>query len=267
MSLLRVERLTVWYESLFGDVRALDRCSLAAEKGEITCLIGENGAGKSTLFKTVSGVVSEEDGRIAGGGIRFRGEEIAGRPPAAVVSLGLLHAPQGRHVFHTMSVRDNLVLGAFSRRRRKGHRARVREGMERIFSLFPVLRERAGQKAGTLSGGEQQMLSMGRALMCGPELLMLDEPFLGLAPRVVEEILKTLLALKREGLSLLVAEQDVRSALRVSDRGVVLERGYASASGSPGELAEVPAVRDLLLPGGTALPARAGRGPNDCRNP
>jgi branched-chain amino acid transport system ATP-binding protein len=121
LSLLRVERLTVWYESLFGDVRALDRCSLTAEKGAVTCLIGENGAGKSTLFKTVSGVVSEEDGRITGGRILFRGEEITGRSPAAVVSLGLLHAPQGRHVFHTMSVRDNLTLGAYSKRRRVRH--------------------------------------------------------------------------------------------------------------------------------------------------
>ncbi len=258
MSLLQVERLTVWYESIFGDVRALDRCSLSVEKGSITCLIGQNGAGKSTLFKTVSGVISEEDGKITNGTIRFRGEEITGRSPPAVVSRGLLHAPQGRHVFHTMSVLDNLILGGYSRRRRKHHRTLAMERRNRIYELFPILRERAGQKAGTLSGGEQQMLSMGRALMADPELLMLDEPFLGLAPRIVEEILRALFALKREGLTLLLAEQDVRSALRAADCGIILERGYAIAAGSPEKLSELPTVRDLLLTVEGIVPENGG---------
>jgi branched-chain amino acid transport system ATP-binding protein len=200
----------------YGRARVLSEVGFDVQEGEIVSVVGANGAGKSTLVKVISGMVRPTSGHIS-----FRGEDITSRPAHEIVLLGIAHVPEGRRLFGEMTVLENLLLGsthAAARMRRK-------EGLKRVFSLFPILRERRSQRASTLSGGEQQMLAMARGLMSMPRLLILDEPSLGLAPRVVTEILNAIQTLNEDGLTVLLIEQNVRHSLAISDRGIVLENG------------------------------------------
>jgi len=215
----------------YGRVRALDRVSLKVEEGEIVCLIGANGAGKTTLLNTVSGMVPASQGDVIWGG-----QSIARRPAEQIVRLGISHVPERRQVFGSLTVHENLTLGAYCRVRRDGWAA-IRQDVERVFTLFPVLKERSRQPAGTLSGGEQQMLAVGRGLMARPKLMLLDEPSLGLAPLIVQEIFRIISELRRNGTTILLVEQNARAALRVADRGYVLETGRVVLQGTPTELA------------------------------
>lgn len=226
MGLLDVKELTLWYESVFGDVRALYQCTFSVEPARITGLLGKNGAGKTSLFKTVSGVIADESGHIADGAVFFKGDNITGLCPADIVSRGLSHSPQGRHIFYTLSVADNLMLGAGPARKRAGGASRLEADLDRMFGLFPVLKTRYRQKAGILSGGEQQMLSIARALMARPALLLLDEPFSGLSPLVIQAISEALLQLKQEGLAVFMAEQNAEAALLVVDDVGIMEDGF-----------------------------------------
>jgi branched-chain amino acid transport system ATP-binding protein len=206
-----------------------------------------NGAGKTTLLKTISGVVEDEDGKITHGNLFFMGKDIIGLRPSEIVTLGIGHAPQDRHVFHTLSVRDNLLLGSFVNR--KGHNGKklIRQHMEDVYGLFPVLKQRMNQKSGTLSGGEQQMLSIGRALMSNPRLLLLDEPFLGLAPIIINQIERSLLMLKKKNLSILLAEQDIKSALSIADKGYVMDEGYIVIGGDAEELLNSAKIKEVYF--------------------
>jgi branched-chain amino acid transport system ATP-binding protein len=200
----------------YGRARVLSEVGFDVQEGEIVSVVGANGAGKSTLVKVISGMVRPTSGHIS-----FRGEDITSRPAHEIVLLGIAHVPEGRRLFGEMTVLENLLLGsthAAARMRRK-------EGLARVFSLFPILQERRSQTASTLSGGEQQMLAMARGLMSMPRLLILDEPSLGLAPRVVTEILNAIQTLNEDGLTVLLIEQNVRHSLAISDRGIVLENG------------------------------------------
>lgn len=217
--------------TFYGRVRALDRVSLKVEAGEVVCLIGANGAGKTTLLNTISGMVPASQGEVI-----FAGKPITKMPAESVVGLGISHIPERRQVFGSLSVVDNLTLGAYSRARRDG-RAAIQRDIERVFTLFPVLKNRSNQLAGTLSGGEQQMLAVGRGLMARPKLMLLDEPSLGLAPLIVQEIFKILADLRRDGTTILLVEQNARAALRLADRGYVLETGRVVLSGTAAELA------------------------------
>jgi branched-chain amino acid transport system ATP-binding protein len=214
----------------YGHVRALDGVSLHVEAGEIVCLLGANGAGKTTLLRTISGLNPPTHGSVV-----FLGREITRQAPEAIVRGGLSHVPEGRQLFGPMSVADNLVLGAYPRsgRDKRQHLAR---DLERIYALFGVLRERARQSAGTLSGGEQQMLAIGRALMAQPKLLLLDEPSMGIAPIIARQIFTAIAALRDRGVTILLAEQNARAALGVSDRGYVMETGKIVAQGTAAEL-------------------------------
>jgi branched-chain amino acid transport system ATP-binding protein len=200
----------------YGPIEALHGISLHVEAGTIVALIGGNGAGKSTTLRTISGLLAPTAGRIT-----FEGRRIDGRPPHSILGLGIAHVPEGRQIFPNLSVWENLRLGAF-RTRGKGH---VMERLEKVFQQFPVLRERARQRAGTLSGGEQQMLAIGRALMTEPRLLMLDEPSLGLAPLYVQRVVDIVQTLNAQGMAILLVEQRAQAALRIAARGYVLETG------------------------------------------
>ncbi len=225
--LLALKNVDVFY----GKIHAARRVSLHVKAGEIVALIGGNGAGKTTLLTAVSGLL-----RPAGGEIALAGESILRLAPERVVRLGLSHVPEGRLVFSPLSVEDNLRLGAYTRRGREGREAAART-LARIYEMFPVLAERRAQAAGTLSGGEQQMLALGRALMAGPRLLLLDEPGMGLAPLVVRDIFRLIVRLRDElGLTVLLVEQNARSALRIADRGYVLETGRIILQGPADEL-------------------------------
>jgi len=200
----------------YGRARVLTDVGFDVEQGEIVSVVGANGAGKSTLVRVISGMIRPTSGQIT-----FCGENITSRPAHEIVLLGIVHVPEGRRLFNEMTVLENLLLGsthAAARMQRK-------EGLERVFTLFPILRERQGQRASTLSGGEQQMLAIARCLMSMPRLLILDEPSLGLAPRVVTEILSVIQLLNEQGLTVLLIEQNVRHSLAISDRGIVLENG------------------------------------------
>jgi branched-chain amino acid transport system ATP-binding protein len=221
--LLELESVSVNY----GAIQAVRSISLAVEEGEIVTLIGANGAGKSTTLRAVSRVLAQREGRIT-----FAGNDITRLSPDRVVKLGIAQCPEGRQVLARQSVRDNLELGAYVRRDRKG----VRDDMERMFSLFPRLAERKGQLAATLSGGEQQMLAIARALMSRPRLLLLDEPSLGLAPLIVLEIFSIIRGLNAEGVTILLVEQNARLALQHSHRAYVLDAGKITISGSAAEL-------------------------------
>ncbi|HEV3232366.1 MAG TPA: ABC transporter ATP-binding protein [Candidatus Dormibacteraeota bacterium] len=211
MALLEVDSIDVYY----GRVQALRGVSLAVEEGEVVTLIGSNGAGKTTTVRAISGLV-----RPAAGRIRLGGVDITDMRPETIVEKGIGHAPEGRHVFARMSVRENLELGAYLRRDKE-----VRSDMDRVFELFPRLHERERQLAGTLSGGEQQMLAIGRALMTRPRVLLLDEPSLGLAPILVETIFQVVRELNEQGVTILLIEQNALLALRTAGRGYVLETG------------------------------------------
>jgi branched-chain amino acid transport system ATP-binding protein len=226
----------------YGKVHAVRRASLHVRSGEIVALIGGNGAGKTTLLTTISGLI-----RTSGGEITFMDSAIARVSPERIVRLGICHVPEGRHVFKPMSVEDNLLLGSYSRYSLK-NRSLILKELSDVFELFPVLRERKAQAAGTLSGGEQQMLAIGRALMGRPRMLLLDEPSMGLAPRITQEIFRLIARLKEErGLTVLLVEQNARAALRIADRGYVLETGRIVLQGPAGELLENRDVQRAYL--------------------
>ena len=224
--MLRIRNLDAGY----GGLPVLRRVSLHVRPGEIVTIVGANGAGKTTLLKAVTGLV-----RAAAGEVTFRGRDIRGAPTSETVAMGCSLVPEGRQVFADMPVRENLLLGAYVQYRR-GRRGEVREDLARIHRLFPVLAQRERQLAGTLSGGEQQMLAMGRALMARPSLLMLDEPSMGLAPLVVKDLFAIVQAISRQGTTVLVVEQNARSALRIASRGYVLETGRIVLQGTSEEL-------------------------------
>jgi branched-chain amino acid transport system ATP-binding protein len=211
-------------QTFYGTFQALRSVSLEVDAGEVVTILGANGAGKTTLLRTVSGLVSP-----ASGGIHFDGERLDGVAPDAIVKLGISHCPEGRMLFPEMSVQKNLELGAYVHKRKK---YLVEAAKEEVYELFPRLKERTKQAAGTMSGGEQQMLAIGRALMSKPRLLMLDEPSLGLAPVVVMNIMDTLLEIKRRGTAILLVEQNAAESLRIADRGYVLETGKVVLSGT-----------------------------------
>lgn len=222
--MLRIKKLTVHY----GPLPALQEISLEVQKGEIVALVGPNRAGKTTLLLTLSGILKTTEGRIS-----FEGEDITNFNPHKIVSKRIGHVPQGRHIFPTLSVIDNLAIGAYIRRKRKEE---IKEDLERIYQLFPVLMERTRQRAGTLSGGEQQMLAIGRAMMGRPKLLMLDEPSSGLAPLFTDEIFATFSEMNRSGLTLFVVEQETHLLLTISHRGYLLRNGRLIKEGTASAL-------------------------------
>ncbi len=222
----------------YGKIEALKGVSLQAKAGEVTCLLGPNGAGKTTLMMTLSGILKPQRGSI-----KFEGEELVGRSPAEIVARGLALVPKNRLVFPALSVRENIMAGAFRRRDRNGIKADV----ERMLDRFPRLRERINQMAGTLSGGEQQMLAVARALMSRPRLLLMDEPSVGLAPKVVAEIFGIIRQLHAEGTSIFLVEQNAHIALKVAQHFYLMEQGKVSFSGTPGQLAEDDVVQRAYL--------------------
>jgi branched-chain amino acid transport system ATP-binding protein len=225
----------------FDGIRALRGISLDIKKSQIVTVIGANGAGKSTLLKTIAGLVRPKQGAILAGK-----EEIGGIAPKAIVRKGLSLVPEGRRLFTSLSVLDNLMLGAYLRTGRR-YRAEVGRTLEMVYTLFPRLKERSAQIAGKLSGGEQQMVSIGRALMTGPKLLMLDEPSMGLAPLVIKEIFKTIIELNRSGVTILLVEQNAKAALEISKYAYVLETGRIVREGSGAKLlCDHGIVRDYL---------------------
>ena len=231
MALLEIENL----HSYYGHVHALKGISLEVEEGEIVTLIGANGAGKTTTLRTVSGLLTPREGRVV-----FDGQVLNGVPAHQIVNMGISQAPEGRKVFTTLTVQENLNMGAYSL---GSDREAIEENRRRVFELFPRLEERKNQVAGTLSGGEQQMLSIGRALMARPKLLMLDEPSLGLAPMLVKAIFETIKEINQGGVTILLVEQNARAALRLADKGYVLETGRTILSGSAEELIRDERVR------------------------
>jgi branched-chain amino acid transport system ATP-binding protein len=233
MALLEVDAIDVFY----GRVQALRKVSLTVDEGEIVSLIGSNGAGKSTTLRAISGLTS-----AAAGQIRLRGEDITRVPAETIVGKGIGHAPEGRRIFARMSVRENLELGAYIRRD-----GQTRADLERVFTLFPRLKERQGQLAGTLSGGEQQMLAIGRALMSKPRILLLDEPSLGLAPILVDTIFQVIQDINKTGTTVLLIEQNALKALAVASRAYVLETGRIVKEGSAKSLRESPDVQRAYL--------------------
>jgi branched-chain amino acid transport system ATP-binding protein len=222
----------------YGAIHALRGVSLEVPDGQVVALIGANGAGKTTTLRAITRMV-----RPSGGSVRFRGEELTRLKPHEIVARGLAHAPEGRGIFLNLTIRENLELGAFLRKDRAG----VRADLERYFRLFPILEERVDQLAGTLSGGEQQMLAVARALMSRPRLLLLDEPSLGLAPQVVERIFQVLREVSRAGVSLLLVEQNAHKALQIAHRAYVLETGEVAMQGTGSELLAAPEVRKAYL--------------------
>jgi branched-chain amino acid transport system ATP-binding protein len=218
-------------EAGYGPLKVLKQVSLHVSAGEIVTLIGANGAGKSTLLRSLSGLLA-----TAGGEVLFSGKSICGLPAERVVDLGIALVPEGRQVFAAMSVRENLILGGYVAARRVRDGQRTFRALEQVYELFPVLRERTAQLAGTLSGGEQQMLAMGRALMTDPRLLMMDEPSMGLAPLIVRDIFRAIQRLRDEGRTVLLVEQNARAALRIADRGYVIETGKLVLEGEAGFL-------------------------------
>jgi branched-chain amino acid transport system ATP-binding protein len=235
MALLELDDVHTYY----GNIEALKGISLVVEDGECVTLIGSNGAGKSTTLRSISGLTPPRVGSI-----RFKGKEIGETPPQEIVRLGISQSPEGRKIFPRMSVRENLDLGAYLRRD-----ADVDSDLERVFELFPRLKEREKQKAGTMSGGEQQMLAMGRALMARPTVLLLDEPSMGLAPVLVERIYETVEEINKQGTTILLVEQNANFALGVSRRAYVLETGTITLSDESAKLRENPEVQRAYLGG------------------
>lgn len=223
----------------YGAGNVLHSVDITAPAGELTVILGANGSGKSTLFRTVSGILRPTSGRV-----EFDGEETTRARPATIVRRGLAHCPEGRHLFPRMSVEKNLTLGAYVGRR---DRKRVRELLERTYELFPVLRDKSHQNAGSLSGGQQQMVAIGRALMSDPKMLILDEPSMGLAPLITQQVFDAIVGINREGIGVLLAEQNARSALRIATTGYVLAEGRVVLSGPAADLADDPAVQQAYL--------------------
>lgn len=236
MTLLMVENIQTYY----GKIRAIDGVSLNVELGEIVCLIGANGAGKTTTLKSICGLQQPTAGKIL-----FSGEELSRVPPHEIVTKGIALVPEGRHVFSRLSVRENLAMGAFSR----GDQKSIREDFEKMFTLFPRLKERSRQLAGTLSGGEQQMLAIARALMAHPRLLLLDEPSMGLSPILLESIFDIIREINANGTSILLVEQNALMALSIANRGYVLDTGKVVLSGAARELVHDPMVINAYLGG------------------
>jgi branched-chain amino acid transport system ATP-binding protein len=225
---------------LYGKISVLKGISLEVRHGELVSLIGANGAGKTTTLKTISGLVTPLGGRVV-----FEGEDITSAPAKRILAMGIAHCPEGRRVFPYMTVQENLEMGGYLR----ADRARIAADMERIFARFPVLAERRSQPAGTLSGGEQQMLAIGRALMSRPRLMLFDEPSLGLAPTMVERTFEIIAEIRKEGTTVLMVEQNAYAALEMCDRSYVLESGEIALHGTGPELISNPHVRQAFLGG------------------
>jgi len=233
-SMLEVKNIQVAY----GKIVAVKDVSIDVKQGEIVTLIGSNGAGKSTTLRTISGLIKPKSGEIL-----FNGKRIDGVPGHEIVGMGICHSPEGRRIFPRMTVKENLELGAFLR----NDKAAVNADMDRVFELFPRLKERIKQTAGTMSGGEQQMLAVSRALMGDPKLLLLDEPSMGLAPVLVELIFDTIVKIRKQGITILLIEQNATAALEVADRAYVLESGKVKMSGSAKELSSDDKVTKAYL--------------------
>ena len=227
--------------AFYGHLHVLKGVSLHVNRGEIVALLGANGAGKTTTLRAISGMLRPSSGRIS-----FSGEEVAGMATEVLVRRGITQVPEGRQIFGPLTVRDNMMLGAWSRRR-AASRNEIDADLERMFELFPILRERSGQRGGSLSGGQQQMLAIARALMARPRLLLLDEPCLGLAPLVARQIMQTVALLREEGTTVLLVEQNARAALRIADRGYVMETGKVVLEGTAEELTRNRDVRRAYL--------------------
>jgi branched-chain amino acid transport system ATP-binding protein len=236
MALLELTDIHTYY----GAIHALRGVTMTVDEGEIVTLIGSNGAGKSTTLRTISGLLKPRQGEI-----RLRGERIDHHRPHEIVEMGVCQAPEGRRVFGRMSVQENLEMGAFSRR----DKAAIAGDFERVYGLFPRLRERETQKAGTLSGGEQQMLAIARALMAAPKVLLLDEPSMGLAPILVEQIFEIIKTINQQGTTVLLVEQNALMALGIANRGYILQTGEIVLSDVAATLAQNPAVREAYLGG------------------
>lgn len=234
-TLLQVSDLT----SHYGPIRAIDKISLHVNTGELVAIVGANGAGKTTLLRALSGVQP-----ASGGSVLFDGDELTRLKPAKIVARGICQVPEGRQVFGPLSVEDNLRLGGYAHRKQKGW---VDSEIEKIYELFPILKEKRHQSAGTLSGGQQQMLAMGRALLGKPKLMLLDEPSMGLAPLLVEEIFRVVHELNSSGVTVLLVEQNARAALKIAHRGYVLETGRVVLTAPAAELLEDEAVRKAYL--------------------
>lgn len=234
--MLKVNEIDVFY----GNIHALKKVSLDVEEGEIVTLIGANGAGKTTLLHTISGLLKPKNGSI-----EYLGKPIHGRPAQQIVRAGISHVPEGRRVFANMTVEENLDLGAYLRKDSK----EIKKDLERIYELFPRLFERKKQQAGTLSGGEQQMLAMGRALMARPKLLLLDEPSMGLAPLLVQTIFKIIQEINENGTTILLVEQNAHMALSIAHRAYVIETGKVVISGTSEELQQSEQIREAYLGG------------------
>ncbi|NLY79694.1 MAG: ABC transporter ATP-binding protein [Lysinibacillus sp.] len=234
--MLQVNNIDVFY----GNIHALKNVSLEVNEGEIVTLIGANGAGKSTLLKTLSGLLKPKQGTIL-----YNMQQIAGKPAQMIVKNGIVQVPEGRRVFANMTVEENLELGAFLRKDREG----IKKDLQHVFELFPRLEERRKQLSGTLSGGEQQMLAMGRAIMAKPKLLLLDEPSMGLAPLIVQQIFEIIQTINKEGTTILLVEQNAHMALSIADRAYVIETGKIVLSGTAKELKESDQVRAAYLGG------------------
>jgi branched-chain amino acid transport system ATP-binding protein len=247
--MLRIESVSYGY----GPVRALENVSMDVGEGEVACLLGMNGAGKTTLLSLVSGLFRPTQGQIL-----FNGVSIKGMHPARIVESGIVQVPEGRQIFGPLSVRENLELGAFLRLRRGESRAVARD-LERMLERFPVLSTRIGQPAGTLSGGEQQMLAVARGLMAKPKLLLLDEPSLGLAPKIAAEIFRVVRELPGEGCSVLLVEQNALGALSISTKGFILTTGRIRFSGTPEEILADEMLREAFLGPNRAADGRQGR--------
>ena len=234
MALLEVKDVHTYY----GNIEALKGISIEVEEGECVTLIGSNGAGKSTTLRSISGLTPPRRGSI-----RFQDREITETPPQEIVSMGVAHSPEGRHVFSRMTVYENLMLGAYLRNDESG----IKEDLDRVFTLFPRLKERERQKGGTMSGGEQQMLAIGRALMAQPTLLLLDEPSMGIAPILVERIYETIAEINKQGTTILLVEQNANFALDVSKRAYVLETGKVTLADQSSALRANPEVQKAYL--------------------
>jgi branched-chain amino acid transport system ATP-binding protein len=221
----------------YGKIEAVKGISFSVEQGQVVCLIGTNGAGKTTTLRTISGLL-----KPAGGQIVFQGRRIDGVPAHEIVQMGLAHSPEGRRIFPRLTVEENLLLGAFSR-----NDAGIKSDLDAAYALFPILGERSKQAAGTFSGGEQQMLAMGRAMMSRPKLLMLDEPSMGLSPLMMQRIMSTVQTLQAQGTTILLVEQNARAALKLSDHGYVLEVGHVVLDGTGRELLVSDEVRKAYL--------------------